>query len=72
MAGIPLASGPSLLQPLGHCHQLPRRLVAWPLLDALAGRLEDLHGRALAARRAAEVWPHGGPAVIALREGAGQ
>jgi integrase len=41
-------------------------------LDALAGRLEDLHGRALAARRAADVWPRGGPAVVALHEGAGQ
>ena len=40
-------------------------------LDALAGRLEDLHDRALAAR-AAEVWPHGGPGVVPLREGAGQ
>jgi integrase len=40
-------------------------------LDALAGRLEDLHGRALEARRAAEVWPHGGPEVVALRGGAG-
>jgi integrase len=40
-------------------------------LDALAGRLEDLHDRALAAR-AAEVWPHGGPEVVALREGAGR
>jgi integrase len=40
-------------------------------LDALAGRLEDLRARALAAR-AADVWPHGGPAVVALREGAGR
>jgi integrase len=41
-------------------------------LDALASRLEDLHGRALEARRAADVWPHGGPAVLTLREGAGR
>jgi integrase len=41
-------------------------------LDALAGRLEDLHDRALATRRAAEVWPHGGPAVVQLPEGAGR
>jgi integrase len=40
-------------------------------LDALAGRLDDVHGRALAAR-AADVWPHGGPDVVALREGAGR
>jgi integrase len=40
-------------------------------LDALAGRLEDLHDRALAAR-AAELWPHGGPAVVAIGERAGQ
>jgi integrase len=40
-------------------------------LDALAGRLEDVHVRALAAR-AADVWPHGGPEVVALREGAGR
>jgi len=40
-------------------------------LDALAGRLEDVHVRALAAR-VADVWPHGGPAVVALREGAGR
>ncbi len=39
-------------------------------LDAL-GRLEDLHERALAAR-AADLWPHGGPAVVPLREGGGQ
>jgi integrase len=30
-------------------------------LDALAARLEDLHDRALEDRRAADVWPHGGP-----------
>jgi hypothetical protein len=36
-------------------------------LDALAARLEDIHARALS-----DVWPHGGPAVVALREGAGQ
>jgi integrase len=41
-------------------------------LDALAARLEDLHDRALEARRAADVWPHGGPAVVALRKGAGR
>jgi integrase len=41
-------------------------------LDALAGRLEDVRARALAARRAADVWPHGGPAVVALGERAGQ
>jgi integrase len=34
--------------------------------------LGDLHGRALAARRAAEVWPHGGPAVVAFGKRAGQ
>jgi integrase len=36
-------------------------------LDALAARLEDVHARALA-----DVWPHGGPAIVALRESAGQ
>jgi Phage integrase family len=36
-------------------------------LDTLAARLEDIHARALA-----DVWPHGGPAVVALRESAGQ
>jgi integrase len=36
-------------------------------LDALATRLEDLHDRALEARRAADVWPHGGPDVVTLR-----
>jgi hypothetical protein len=41
-------------------------------LNALPGRLEDLRGRALAARRAAEVWPHGGPAVVAFGKRAGQ
>ena len=41
-------------------------------LDALATRLEDLHGRALEARRAAGVWPHGGPDILTLREGAGR
>jgi integrase len=41
-------------------------------LDALAGRLEDLHDRMLESRRAAGVWPHGGPEVVALREGAGR
>jgi integrase len=41
-------------------------------LDALATRLEDLHDRALEARRAADVWPHGGPDVVTLREGAGR
>jgi integrase len=41
-------------------------------LDALAGRLEDLHDRTLESRRAAGVWPHGGPEVVALREGAGR
>jgi integrase len=41
-------------------------------LDALAARLEDLHDRALEGRRAADVWPHGGPAVVQLREGAGR
>jgi integrase len=41
-------------------------------LDALAQRLEDLHNRALATRRAADVWPHGGPAVVQLHEGAGR
>jgi integrase len=40
-------------------------------LDQLAERLEDVRARALAAR-AADVWPHGGPAVVALREGAGR
>jgi integrase len=40
-------------------------------LEALAGRLEDVRARALAAR-AADVWPHGGPAVVSLRESAGQ
>jgi integrase len=40
-------------------------------LDGLAGRLEDLHDRALAAR-AAELWPHGGPDVVPLREGTGR
>jgi integrase len=41
-------------------------------LDALAARLEDLHDRALGDRRTADAWPHGGPAVVALREGAGR
>jgi integrase len=41
-------------------------------LDALAGRLEDVRARALETRRAADVWPHGGPAVLPLREGAGR
>jgi hypothetical protein len=41
-------------------------------LDALAARLEDLHDRALEDRRAAIMWPHGGPAVVQLSEGAGQ
>jgi integrase len=41
-------------------------------LDALATRLENLHDRALEARRTAELWPHGGPDVIALYEGAGR
>jgi hypothetical protein len=36
-------------------------------LDVLAARLEDVHARALA-----DVWPHDGPAVIALREDTGQ
>jgi integrase len=40
-------------------------------LDALAGRLEDLHGRALAAR-AADVSPQRRPDVLRLREGAGR
>jgi integrase len=35
--------------------------------DVLAGRLEDVHARALA-----DLWPHDGPAVVALREDAGQ
>jgi hypothetical protein len=35
-------------------------------LETLAAPLEDIHARALA------VWPHGGPAVVALRESAGQ
>jgi hypothetical protein len=43
-----------------------------PTSWTLPGRLEDLHGRALAARRAAEVWPHGGPAVVAFGKRAGQ
>jgi integrase len=41
-------------------------------LDGLAGRLEEVHARALESRRAADVWPHGGPAVLSLREGAGR
>jgi integrase len=41
-------------------------------LDALATRLENLHDRALEARRTAELWPHGGPDVVALYEGAGR
>ena len=41
-------------------------------LDELARHLEDLHHRALATRRGTEVWPHGGPTIITLREGAGQ
>jgi integrase len=41
-------------------------------LDALASRLEDLHDRALEARRAAGMWPHGGPDVVILHEGAGR
>jgi integrase len=35
-------------------------------LDQLAERLEDLRGRALAARAAGEVKPHGSPSVVAL------
>jgi integrase len=38
-------------------------------LDQLAQRLEDLRGRALAARAAKEVKPHGSPAVVALPAG---
>ena len=41
-------------------------------LDALAGRLEDLHDRALEASRTTDMWPHGGPGVVTLRESAGQ
>jgi integrase len=41
-------------------------------LDALAGRLEDVRARALESRRAADVWPQGGPAIRPLREGAGR
>jgi integrase len=41
-------------------------------LDALAGRLEGLHDRALENQRAGDAWPHGGPAVIQLHEGAGR
>ena len=41
-------------------------------LDALATRLENLHDRALEARRTAELWPRGGPDVVALYEGAGR
>jgi integrase len=37
-------------------------------LDSLADRLEAVH----AAVDPAEVWPHGGPAVVAVRKGAGQ
>jgi integrase len=41
-------------------------------LDALAARLEDLHDRALEDRRAADAWPHCGPTVVQLQEGAGR
>jgi integrase len=41
-------------------------------LDQLAERLEDVRGRALAARRAAEVSPQRRPEVVSLREGAGR
>jgi integrase len=41
-------------------------------LDALAERLEDVHGRALETRQAGGVSPHRRPAVVALRESAGQ
>jgi integrase len=41
-------------------------------LDALATRLENLHDRALEVRRTAELWPHGGPDVVVLHEGAGR
>jgi integrase len=36
-------------------------------LDQLAARLEGVRAAALA-----ELWPHGGPDVVPLREGAGQ
>jgi integrase len=41
-------------------------------LDQLAGRLEAARAVALEARRATRVWPHGGPTVVPLSEGAGQ
>ena len=41
-------------------------------MDALAGRLEATRAAALESRRAARPWPHGGPAVLPLSEGAGQ
>jgi integrase len=41
-------------------------------LDQLAGRLEAARVVALEARRAARVWPQGGPAVVPLGKGAGQ
>jgi len=41
-------------------------------LDQLASRLEAARAEALEARQAARVWPHGGPTVVQLSEGAGQ
>ena len=41
-------------------------------LDQLAGGLEAARAAALEARRASQVWPHGGPAVVPLSKRAGQ
>jgi len=37
-------------------------------LDQLATRLEDVHARALEARRAAGMWPQRGPSVVGITQ----
>jgi integrase len=41
-------------------------------LDQLTGRLEAARAVALEARRASQMWPRSGPAVVPLSKGAGQ
>jgi hypothetical protein len=41
-------------------------------LDQLTGRLEAARAVALEARRASQMWPRSGPAVVSLSKGAGQ
>jgi len=41
-------------------------------LDQVAERLEATRAAAIETRRAAGAWPHGGPEVLPLREGAGR